>query len=457
MSQNIAITGATIYSFNNGELKTWSPGTIQVSGNRIVDIREGAIEDIECDGDIKVIDAKNWILLPGFVNTHLHSHQTVLKSVPGIQNKPLDEWVNKVGLMQLSMSPDDYKLCTLGASLELMLSGVTMTADMPYIFGENADTILESTIAGAKESGIRYHLVRSGMGKNEEAIKAGLDEKLLESSEAMLAGFEKALQYHDFSSDSMLQVAIGPCGAFDLSMEECRQVARIADEHGLMINLHLLESEIERDYIKEFFHVSIEEFLIHTEFAKKNLWLVHCIYLNDDEISFLADHGIKIASCPTSNARGEGIAPITELLSKGVEVGVGVDGFASNDSGNFLSEVKLFRILQGARYGKTYLSLEDTFRCATAGGASVLGRHELGKIEKGFLADLVAFDLTESLPHAGHHHPLLSLFSCTPIKPVWAMVNGKIMIEDGRHKFVDEAALAREIQSIANFIQRKFG
>jgi len=195
-----------------------------------------------------------------------------------------------------------------------------------------------------------------------------------------------------------------------------------------------------------------------------DVWLAHCIFLTRRDIERLAATKTCIASCPSANARGAGIAKVTECLQAGIPVGVGVDGAAGNDTSNIQSELRMLRTLQGAREGVlnsylinhnattrqtlsadlrgiSYLDIHRLFEVATLHGAHALGREkDIGSLEQGKLADIAIFD-DHALSHAGTFFRPGSLFSCMPLRAWHVMINGKSVVRDGSLTTADEEAI----------------
>jgi 8-oxoguanine deaminase len=159
----------------------------------------------------------------------------------------------------------------------------------------------------------------------------------------------------------------------------------------------------------------------------------HAIHLNEDEVRLLAETGTGVAHCPSSNMRlGSGIAPIREMLDAGVKVGLAVDGSASNDSSHTLAEARMAMLLQRVQKGAGALSAQEALEMATLGGAAILGRNDIGSLEAGKAADFIAIDLNR-LEYAGAlHDPLAALVFCAPVNVALSVINGRVVVEDGR-------------------------
>jgi len=170
------------------------------------------------------------------------------------------------------------------------------------------------------------------------------------------------------------------------------------------------------------------------EWVGPDVWWAHSIYVNNDEIKMLADTGTGVAHCPSSNMRlGSGICPVRDMLDFGVKVGIGVDGSASNDCGHLINEARTAVLLQRVNKGASNFSVNEGLELATVGGASVLGRDEIGSLTVGKAADFVGVDLnTINMAGGAIHDPMAALLLCRVEKVVFSIINGKIVVQDGK-------------------------
>jgi cytosine/adenosine deaminase-related metal-dependent hydrolase len=170
------------------------------------------------------------------------------------------------------------------------------------------------------------------------------------------------------------------------------------------------------------------------EWVGPDVWWAHSIFVNTDEIKMLAETGTGVAHCPSSNMRlGSGICPVREMLDAGVKVGLGVDGSASNDTSHVFAEARQALLLQRVKGGASIFSVREALELASKGGASVLGRDEIGSLEPGKAADFVGVNLnTLSMAGGAVHDPLAALLLCTVDRVELSVINGKVIVQDGR-------------------------
>jgi cytosine/adenosine deaminase-related metal-dependent hydrolase len=203
----------------------------------------------------------------------------------------------------------------------------------------------------------------------------------------------------------MVQIVLAPCSPFSVTTELMRQSAVLAREYGVHLHTHLAETADEEDFCIEKFGHRPVAYMQEVDWIGDDVWFAHSVHVNDDEINLFAHTGCGVAHCPGSNMRlASGIAPIMQMLAQGVNVGLGVDGSASNDSSHLLGEARLAMLLarlaaglQGAsRSGESapaLISARQALEVATRGGAAVLGRDDIGSLAVGKCADLFAIEV----------------------------------------------------------------
>ena len=414
----------------------------------------------------KIVDASGMIVLPGFINCHHHMFQSLFRNVPFLQNQRIDKWVAVMCAMAREMTPEASYYSALTNMVELLLSGCTTTADFFYVFPKRAKGLLrskndgvslfEETIRAAKDIGIRFHPFRGSMTLSQKD-GALFDDDVVQNIDQILAHSENIIKrYHDNKKFSMLKIGLGACTPFTNTKEDLIVIGKLAKKYGADLQIHVAESEFENDYCLKKFGKRPVAFLQSIGWKGSSVSYVHCIYLNKEEIKVLAKSKSNVVHCPISNARGEGIAPITELLEKGVNIGIGVDGSAGNDSSNILEEMRWARILQGARKGFTYLKPSEVLEIGTLGGAKALNRDDIGSIEEGKAADIAIFDTRRKISHAGAVcDPVGSLIASQAIPAEYVVVNGKVVVENGIIKTIDLVDVIQQQNKWAKQIIKK--
>jgi cytosine/adenosine deaminase-related metal-dependent hydrolase len=387
----------------------------------------GAAEDLPQTAD-EVLDLTGHIVFPGFVNTHHHFYQTLTRAVPKAQDANLFNWLVTLYPIWARMRPEDIRTSTQTALAELALSGCTTASDHLYLFPNGSK--LDDEIQAAAEVGLRLHASRGSMSLGES--QGGLPpDSVVDTEDAILADSQRLIEtYHD-----------------------PHQSAILAREYGVHLHTHLAETEDEEDFCIEKFGHRPVAYMQEVDWIGHDVWFAHSVYVNKEEIKLYADTGCGVAHCPASNMRlASGIAPIVEMLTMGVNVGLGVDGSASNDGSHLLGEARLAMLLSrvgagvrgASRSGEEappLMSARQALEIATRGGAAVLGRTDIGSLEVGKCADLFAINL-HRLDYAGAlHDPVAAALFCAPQKVDLSMVGGKLVVKDGELVGLDVPAL----------------
>jgi 8-oxoguanine deaminase len=410
-------------------------GYVLVEGNRIVDVGASA-DGIDAD---EIVRGDGKILLPGFINTHHHLYQALFRNVPGASDAKLFDWLVFLYERWKGLDEDGMRIASAVACSELLLSGATTTTDHCYVFPTNGGDILDADIEGARAAGIRFHPCRGSMSLSKK--DGGLPpDSVVQSEDEILTDCRRAIeQYHDPAPLAMLRIALAPCSPFSVSQELMRETVKLAEEHGVLMHTHLAETHDEEAYCLERFGVRPVDLMGELGWLRDDVWFAHLVVLSDPDIEKLSAAGVGMAHCPSSNMTlGSGIAPVARMKATGIKIGLGVDGSASNDTSNMVREVRQAMLLQRVAAGADALTAREALRMATMGGASVLRRaDEIGSIEVGKGADLIAFDLSDIAFAGAHADPLAAIVHCAADRVDFSMVNGAWRVRNGR--LVDES------------------
>ena len=405
-------------------------------------LRDGVIAavgvDFPSDG-CSVVNAEGCLVTPGLVNTHHHLYQTMTRAVPGAQDAELFSWLQTLYPIWAAMRPDDFFTSAQVGMVELLLSGCTTTADHLYLYPNGAR--LEDTIHAAQEVGMRFHPTRGAMSIGES--DGGLPpDHLVEREAAILDDMIRVIDaFHDASHGSMLRVGVAPCSPFSVSRELMRDAAVLARDKSVMMHTHLAENNEDIAYSLERFGMRPGQYAEELGWTGPDVWHAHCVKLNPQEIALFARTQTGVAHCPCSNCRlASGIAPVRAMRDAGVPVGLGLDGSASNDSGNLMAEARQTMLLQRVAYGAGAMSPREALEIATRGGAQILGRDDCGSLEVGKCADVVIWDM-EDVSAAGNWDPAAILLA-GPSLARDVFVNGRQVVAEGHITTLDQRALA---------------
>lgn len=389
------------------------------------------------------INARGKIVLPGFVNTHHHFFQTLTRVIPGAQNAILFDWLKTLYPIWGELTPDDVRISTQLALLELLLSGCTTSSDHHYLWPNGSR--LDDQFEAAEVLGVRFHGARGSMSLGES--KGGLPpDRIVENENTILRDCRRVVEaYHDPARYAMHRVAIAPCSPFTVSPDLMRQSAELARSFdlGVRLHTHLAETLDEDEFCITHFGQRPAQYAESLGWISPDVWHAHCVHLDEREVKQFAKTRTGVAHCPTSNMRlASGIAPVREMRKAGVPVGLGVDGSASNDGSHLLAEARQAMLLQRVFGDPTAMSARDAIELATLGGAAVLGRDDIGALAPGMAADIIGFDLSAPTFSGGAvHDPVAALVFCQPQNVDFAVVNGRILVEDGQPRHLEPALI----------------
>ena len=469
---------ATLLIYRAQHLATQDDHQTELQGASVL-VRDGRIERIFtkdepidawlADNPVdEVIDARKHVVIPGMVNTHHHMVQCLTRAIPQVQNAELFSWLKGLYPIWLGLTPEMVRVSTQVAMAELLLSGCTTSSDHLYIYPNGVR--LDDSIEAAHTIGMRFTATRGSMSVGES--QGGLPpDQAVEKEAFILKETQRLIEtWHDASFGSMTHVAIAPCSPFSVSQDLMRESATLARAHGVRLHTHLAENDHDVTYTQEKFNCTPAQYAQDLGWVGDDVWHAHCVKLDDDGAYLFAKTRTGIAHCPCSNMRlASGILPVRRFLDMGIPIGLGVDGSASNDAGHMLNEARqamlLARVSRGiapaqTKNGQTFFGCDlgpaemtprDSLRIATRGGSEVLGRaHEIGQIKVGYCADFAMFR-TDTLSMAGGavHDPLGALLLCSSDNADYTIVNGKVVVRQGRLTSIDLGPLLERHNTLA--------
>ena len=408
--------------------------------------RDGVIERVGLTSELpreadEIVDAAGCVVTPGLINTHHHMYQNLTRAVPAGQDALLFGWLQALYPIWTRIGPDEVRISALVALAELALSGCTAASDHLYIFPNGAR--LDDEIDAAREIGVRLHATRGSMSVGES--DGGLPPDVLTEREPdILNDCIRVIDtFHDPNPGAMIRVGVAPCSPFSVSRELMRDSALLARDKGVMMHTHLAENDEDIHNTRERFGCRPGEYAEELGWTGPDVWHAHCVKLDGAEIELFRHSHTGVAHCPCSNMRlGSGIAPVRAMRDHGVKVGLGVDGSASNDGADLLGEARQAMLLQRVALGADAMSAREALEIATLGGASVLGRGDLGSLAVGKRADFAVFPVT-GIETSGAWDPVAALILCGPHRARDTYVEGRAVVRGGQVVTADMDAAIR--------------
>ncbi|MDI9224196.1 amidohydrolase family protein [Pantoea sp. EA-12] len=444
---------------------------IRIRGGLIVEMG-----DLLPQPDETQIDARDCVIYPGWVNTHHHLFQSLLKGEPQGLNLSLGGWLAATPYrFRGAFDEHIFRLAARIGLVELVRSGCTTIADHHYLYWpdmpfDGAAILFDE----AEKLGVRFVLCRGGATQSRGLESTTARALQPESFDAIMCDVERlVMQYHQRDPFALRRVAMAPTTTLhSTTPQELRESARLARQLGIRLHSHLSETVDYLDAAKAKFGMSPLQFCAEHDWIGSDVWFAHLVKLLPEEIQLLGAAGSGIAHCPQSNARlGSGIADVVALQHAGVKISIGVDGAASNEAADMQSEAhaawQLQRVRKGMlaqpRYkGGTFegggdaVTVEEIIRWGTAGGAQILDI-KTGVIAPGYAADMAIYRLDDPR-YFGLHDSAIGPVACGGRASLKALIcNGAIIVEEDAIPSVDLAELAHAANQAVRTLQQRAG
>lgn len=346
----------------------WLPGQdVVIVDGRVAAIgpNAGVAADLPGDSAAAGTDGGGGHLIPGFVNTHTHLQQSVLRGAG--EGLPLLEWLRCVGEFTVAATPEQTYLAALAGGLELLRSGVTTVVE--HLWPNPSEAVHDAALRALDELGIRVVFGRGIADRADASRKWGMDPRLLQPLPEILAHIA---ELDARLVDSRITTALAVPNPRCLTPAGMTAVRDFAAEHGKTISIHLLETGTDEDMCRLHAARSAVDYLDEGGLLGERTLAVHCCRLDAEGRARLAARGAAVSYNPLSNMRlGSGVAPVPEMLSAGIDVGLGVDGAASNDTQDMLLALRMGAYLQRVTHQRAdILPFDDMMRIATPGRCS---------------------------------------------------------------------------------------
>lgn len=411
-------------------------GAVAVKGENIVAV--GKASELSACKASKRIDARGGIIMPGLVNTHTHASMTIFRGLA--DDLPLMAWLNDhIFPAEAGLTPEKVYDGALLACAEMILSGTTCFCDM-YLFEDHV-------AQAAKDAGIR----------------AVVGEVLYDFPSPNYGSLEKGFAYTEmlvekYRNDPLINIAVEPHSTYLCAPGLLKKASLLAQKNDLLLVIHVSETKSEVSEINEKYGLTPVGFLASLGVLSPNLLACHCVHLTEDDIALLKKHDVKVAHNPESNMKlASGIAPVPELLKKGVCVGIGTDGCASNNNLDIFHEMSM-----AAKLGKVHtrdpaaMNAKSVLRMATIDGARALGLSGItGSLEPGKKADIIILDTRK--PHlTPMYNPVSHLvYAARGSDVLTSVINGRLIMEERKLLSLDISKIAGKVMRIAKDISKK--
>jgi cytosine/adenosine deaminase-related metal-dependent hydrolase len=441
VSGTTVIEGCAIATVDDAR-REFEDGHLVLEGGRIAAVGPGAAPSR--DGEVRRIDGSGLLATPAFVNCHHHLYQFATRGMA--QQATLFEWL--VALYPVWAHIDDATVAaTARAGLAaLARSGCGTASDHHYIFPGDAGDLLAVEIEAAAAIGLRFHPCRGAMdlGTSDGGLPP---DRIVEDRDAIMSACAAAIdRHHDPSPGAMVRIALAPTSPFSVTRELMTETAELARSRGVRLHTHLAETVEEDEFCLEAYGMRPLQYMEELGWLGDDVWFAHCVHLDEREVRRMGESATGVAHCPSSNARlGAGIAPVRGLIDAGAPVGLGVDGPASNESGELTDELRGALLVARIRGGPAGLTAREALELATRHGARCLGREdELGKLEPGALADVALWRMDDAA-RAGIADPVAALVLGPPRPVHTLLVKGEPVVEGGELLGADAATLAADL------------
>ncbi len=436
-SEKLLLRGGTIVTAD-------SAGTIVSGGSILLD--RGRVASIIPAGSspqvqpgTEIVDLTNKVVIPGFVQTHLHLCQALFRG--RADDMELLEWLkHRIFPFEAAHNADSMRASTWLALAELIRSGTTTILDMGSVHHE------EEIINAVGESGIRAFVGKAMMDLND------LYPSLKESTAASLSTTRSLIDRWHASYDGRIRYAMAPRFVLSCTDDLLHQTKEMLDQYpGVLLHMHASENSHEIEAVRSRTGMENIVFLNHAGLLSNRSCLAHCIHLNDEEIRILQTTRANVTHCPSSNLKlASGIARIPHLTEKGINVSLGADGAPCNNRLDMFREMRLASLLQKPIHGATSMPAKTVFAMATIDGAKALGlENEIGSIEPGKKADLVVLDLNNVWdPSDSSENPYSAIvYSAGPENVDSVMVDGEWLYRKKEFLRLDKEKIVLEARA----------
>lgn len=414
--------------------------------------------DLAAEG-AEIIDARNFFIYPGLINTHHHFFQTFVRNLTTVDypNMSVLDWIREIYQIFKRIDADCVYYSSLVAMADLVKHGCTTAFDHQYCFPRHAGReLVDRQFEAADQLGIRYH---AGRGANTLPMGEGstIPDEMLETTDEFLADCQRLIErYHEDAPFGMRQIVVAPCQPINCYRETFTESLSLARDKGVFLHTHLGEGE-NPNMVERWGKRSLD-WCAELGFVGEDVWYAHGWELLPEEYDLMSKTGTGLSHCPAPAVLGGfPIIDIPAMQVAGMRLSLGVDGSATNDGSSLLDSLRMAFLAQSynAKRRGAAPTPYQMLKICTKGGADILGRSRLGSLEPGNGADLFMVDV-HRLEYAGTLHDPANLLARVGVAgPVdLTMINGKVVYRDGHFTGIDERALFEQAENVCNRIIR---
>lgn len=428
----------------NGAGQVFDGGSVLVENDKIIAV--GIVDERLVKPDAEVIELDGKYVLPGFVNTHVHTSQQISRGVG--DDVDFKTWLHeRMWPFESNMTEEDSYISTLMCCLELIKSGVTS-------FAEPGGQFVSGMCRAVAEAGIRGKLAKSVMDCGDglpEIWHKTADEEL----ETQLEDFKK---FHN-TADGRVQIWFGLRTIFNNTDDIIVRTKALADKYGVGVHMHVAEAKSEIEYTKEIYGEPTVTHLNRLGVLDKNLLAVHTVWLTNEEVALFKEHDVKVSHNPASAMRVLGFAKIPRMLNEGICVSIGTDGASSSNRMDMVDEMWLTSLIhKGWRLDSTVVPSQDILKMATINGARALLDDKIyGSIEVGKKADLIIINPfgPSMMPVNDKIAALVTAMHSSNIES--SMCDGRWIMRDRKVLTLDEEMIVKAACEHADAIYKRAG
>lgn len=431
-------------------------GAMGIKDGRIVEVGGSAELCAKYQEAREVIDASGKVVFPGFVNTHTHLFQTLLKGLG--DDMVLSDWLKTMTFPAAAyLTPEDCYTAAMIGCVEGLHSGTTTTLD--YMYPHNSSGLSDGVIKAFKDLKIRGIFARGFIDCGREF---GVPEPIMQAHDVVESDCRRLFNTYHNSENGRIKVWVAPAAPWSNSKKLMKALWDMVNEYNAGFTVHISETPFDREATRQLYGQVDTELLQSLGITGPNVLMVHCVYLTERDIRMARYYDMKVSHNPVSNMYlSSGVAPVPRMIGEGITVSLGVDGAASNNSQDMLELMKSAALLHKVHTkDPTVITAEKVLEMATIDGARAVGlEHEIGSLEAGKKADFIVFNPLLSPKSIPMHNPISTLvYSSSPENVETVVVDGNVLIKNGKLTGIqDEQALLRQGQKCADDLAKRAG